>query len=252
MSSFRVYIDESGDEGFSIKSTAWFVLAAVMTRTATDMASVSVLDKVRTTLGMKPHAHVHFRDLTHDKRTAYVRTISPGPIRACAVLIHKRSMTQPEVFTANKKMLYPYACRYLLERVSWFCAGHRRQHEGDGSADTVFAHRRTTSYSGFKDYLDLLKGRETSINWGVIKSDQVTARPAPSMMGLQLADAVASSFFKAVEPNAYGHVETGYVSALRPIMYQHTNKKRLSYGVKLWPETAPSHASDLLAVTWDG
>src|SRR5262245_25489235 len=104
LSSFRVYIDESGDEGFSEKSTSWFVLAAVITRTVNDIATVRVIDDVRAKLGMAPLAHVHFQELSHDKRGAYVRMLPGVPIRAVTVLIHKRSMADPEVFVANKKL----------------------------------------------------------------------------------------------------------------------------------------------------
>jgi len=52
--SFRVYIDESGDEGFKFRhaddvqgSSHWFVLAAFITRKKTDLETVKTIDKVR-------------------------------------------------------------------------------------------------------------------------------------------------------------------------------------------------------------
>ena len=51
--TFVVYIDESGDEGFSFGrgSSEWFVLSGVITRKAHDLETVKLVDKVRARLG---------------------------------------------------------------------------------------------------------------------------------------------------------------------------------------------------------
>jgi hypothetical protein len=56
-------------------------------------------------------------------------------------------------------------------------------------------------------------------------------------MGLQIADAVAGSFFYAVEPSKYGYTEHRYVKLLKPIVY-HWHGKYLGYGIKSWPREA--------------
>ncbi len=79
-----------------------------------------------------------------------------------------------------------------------------------------------------------LQERETSIDWSAIRCDQINAFTAGRRMGLQIADAVASGFFKAVEPSQYGHTEDRYARMLRPIVY---NRERCfqGYGLKFWP-----------------
>ena len=56
-------------------------------------------------------------------------------------------------------------------------------------------------------------------------------------MGLQIADAIASGFFKAVEPSPYGHTEDRYARMLRPIVY-HRQRCYQGYGLKFWPREA--------------
>lgn len=55
------------------------------------------------------------------------------------------------------------------------------------------------------------------------------------IMGLQIADAVASSFFYAVQPSAYGFREGRYAQLLHPVVY-HRHGTFIGYGVKLWPK----------------
>lgn len=74
-STFVVYIDESGDEGvkFADGSSEWFVLSAVITRRATDLETVKLVDDVRQALGKPDKKPLHFRDLRHEHRLRYCR-----------------------------------------------------------------------------------------------------------------------------------------------------------------------------------
>lgn len=54
-------------------------------------------------------------------------------------------------------------------------------------------------------------------------------------MGLQIADAVASGFFKAVEPSRFGHTEDRYARMLKGIVY-HQERCYEGYGLKFWPQ----------------
>ena len=80
-SSFRVYVDESGDEGFVFHtdgtgSSRWLVLSAVMVRTKNDLSLVKLVGETRKLLGRQPGQHLHFRDLKHAQRVPYIRQIA--------------------------------------------------------------------------------------------------------------------------------------------------------------------------------
>lgn len=241
--SFVIYIDESGDEGFSFGtgSSDWFVLSAVVTHKPVDMQTVKLVDAVRKQLGRPDKKPLHFRDLRHEHRLPFLGAIAEADLRALSVLIHKPSLKEPEKFQGRYR-LYFYAVRLLLERASWYCRDHRPANDiGDGSANVVFSNRSGMSYSEMRTYLDILKAQKDSqdvrIEWSTIRTDQITAYSAGRRMGLQIADAVAGSFYYAVEPSRYGYTEDRYVKLLKPVVY-HRRGKYLGYGVKSWPREA--------------
>jgi hypothetical protein len=240
--SFRVYVDESGDEGFVFKengqgSSRWLVLSAVITRREADSVVVKLMDDVRALLGRPARQQLHFVSLGHAQRVAYAREVGKARIRTVSVLIHKPSIRDPEVFQAQKHQLYRYVSRLLLERVSWLCRDQRIKGQGDGSAEIIFSNRSQMSYDNLRNYLCHLRDRpegDTNIDWSVIKPMNVRAIQHSQMAGLQVADAVASSAYTAVNSNQFGDTEDRYLRELLPVAYRH-ERKLLGYGLKFWP-----------------
>ncbi len=179
--TFIVYIDESGDEGFSFNkgSSDWFVLSAVVTRAARDLEVVKLVDRVRTNLSKPNKKPLHFRDLRHEHRLPYIAEIAKADLRTVSILVHKPSLKEPEKFQERYR-LYFYATRYLLERISWYCRDHKTAHDsGDGSATIVFSNRSGMSYEELRKYLNYLKEQtdifDVRIDWSVINLDQIIA-----------------------------------------------------------------------------
>lgn len=244
--SFMVYIDESGDEGFVFNgdgsgSSRWFVLSAAVIRKVNDLQMVSCLKEVRQVLGKEPKTALHFVDLKHEQRVPYIRRVGELPIRTVNVLVHKPLIVEPEKFQNTKYLLYRYATRMLLERVSWLCRDHRRPDEGDGFAEIVFSNRSNMSYDDIRDYLRLLirqhdgDPQKVQIDPTVIDPERISSVEHSKLAGLQVADAVASGLHFAVKVNRYGETETAYLPHLKKTLYRH-QKTALGYGIKLWPE----------------
>lgn len=241
--SFIAYIDESGEEALDGKpgSSEWFVLSAVVTRRETDLKAVKVLDHIRSALNKPPKKGLHFRRLKHPQKLAYLSelVIEQARIRALSILVHKPSLNRADVFRENNR-LYFFTAKYLLERVSWLCRDAAPPTIGDGTARIVFSSRESMPYHDFRAYLALLKYErptESRISWNQISPDLVDALPANKRMGLQLADAVAHSFWRAVDPLNHGSTEDTYARMLKPLVYQH-NGVFLGYGVKVFPAQA--------------
>jgi hypothetical protein len=239
MHAFNVYIDESGDEGFTFKenntgSSRWFVLSAAITRSESDLATVKLVDRVREMLRKQPRADLHFRNLHHAQRLPYMQEIAQARIRTISVLVHKPSL-DADVYSA-KGLLYNYATRLLLERVSWLCRDHRR--EPEHTAKLVFSNRSNMSYAELRAYLGKLKRRSAEsdirIDWSAVDSDNVEIYEHKKRMGLQIADAVASAMWNGVNPNGYGYTEPRYAEMLRPTVYAF-NGRRFGYGIKVMP-----------------
>jgi hypothetical protein len=236
-----VYVDESGDEGFSFGrgSSEWFVLSAVITKKATDLETVKLVDRIRKKLGKPEKKPLHFRDLKHEQRLPFLGEISTAQLRTVSILIHKPSLKEPEKFHERFRLYY-YTVRYLLERVSWYCRDHKLPKDsGDGSAEIIFSNRSGMSYQEMGEYLNLLKEqtrlRDVRIDWNAVKADKFMACSPGKKMGLQIADAVASSTFFAVQPSQHGYTEDRYIRMLKPVIY-HFREIYLGYGLKFWPK----------------
>ncbi len=239
--SYRVYIDESGDEGFTFLpneqgSSRWLVLSALVMRKENDLHTAALAKQARTLLDKQPKHPLHFSHLKHEQRVPFARLIGQMQARTVNVLIHKPSIPEPEVFQQQKYSLYRYATRLLLERVSWFCRDHYKNGHGDGSAELIFSNRSAMSYDDLRNYLEQLKAdkvHDVRIDWKVIHPTLVSAVNHDQLAGLQLADAVATSAFYAVHKNQYGEQEDRYLKLIAPIIYRREGKLD-GYGLKFW------------------
>ena len=233
--SFCVYVDESGDEGFRFEkgSPEWFVLSGVVTTKSEDHGILKMLDNVRVLLNKLPKKHLHFVDLKHEQRVAYVDAIAKSGLTTITIMFYKPAMEESAF--SGRNIMYSYAARFLLERFSWFCRDHADQGVGDGSAEIYFSNRSNLTSEALDTYVNKLKIDETvNIEWNRIREDQMNLRSARDMAGLQVADAVASSFFAAINKNRYGFMEDRYVRIIKPTVYCHMGKY-LKYGVKTFP-----------------
>jgi Protein of unknown function (DUF3800) len=244
--SFIAYVDESGDEGFVFNadgsgSSRWFVLSAAVIRQSNDLQMVSCLKEVREVLKKPPKTPLHFVDLKHEQRVPYIRRVGALPIRTVSVLVYKPLITEPEKFQNTKYLLYRYATRLLVERVSWLCRDQRKTGEGDGFTEFIFSNRSNMSYEDIRAYLRLLlkqaeaNPQQVQIDRTVIDPDQIRSVEHSKLAGLQVADAVASGFHFAVKKNLYGETETGYLPHLKTTLYRHKSVA-IGYGLKFWPE----------------
>jgi hypothetical protein len=156
-------------------------------------------------------------------------------------LIHKPSITEPEKFQNTKYLLYRYATRLLLERVSWLCRDHHKDGEGDGFCEVIFSNRSNMSYEDIRTYLKVLlrqagdDPQKVQIDGNVIDPGRIRAVEHSKLAGLQVADAVASGLHFALKVNRYGETETGYLPHLKKGIFRH-KEVAMGYGLKLWPE----------------
>ena len=75
---------------------------------------------------------------------------------------------------------------------------------------------------------------DVRVEWSVINPDLISAFTPGKCMGLQIADAAASSFYYAVQRSQHGFTEDCYARMLKPVVY-HRQGQHLGYGLKFWP-----------------
>ncbi|KLK93774.1 hypothetical protein AA309_07035 [Microvirga vignae] len=162
-----------------------------------------------------------------------------APYACMAVAVHKPSLLLTDAFK-KPYYLYFYIARLLLERVSWFCRFNKPADDpGNGKASFIFSSRRGLQVEGITEYPDLLRRKADSrslypdlahnkIHWPALERE-VELLQNKELIGLQLADAMASGLGKAIEPSQYYTTECRYIRHLKPIVFRR-HKSYLSYG----------------------
>ncbi len=77
------------------------------------------------------------------------------------------------------------------------------------------------------------------ISWGTVDRRLITSMPHQTNPGLQIADVVASSFFKACDIYSTKELNADFAKILMPRMATHNNRQNgiiAGYGLKLLPE----------------
>lgn len=108
------------------------------------------------------------------------------------------------------------------------------------------------SYDDLREYLGVLKSGSTSdvrVEWSMLDCAELLALPHHARMGLQIADAVASSMWCGVNRSRLGYVEPRYARMLARVVYRHESVA-LGYGVKLFPKSARVLAGEFKELAW--
>jgi hypothetical protein len=241
--SFEIYIDESGEQGFSFdgpnKSSEWLVVAGVIAPIQHIQDLRSTAHDIKTDVSCPPKKVLHFKKLKseHYRRCAIAKVAAlHAKCRAVVVMVHKPSLSHPEAFT-EKNRLYFYACRFLLERASWCCANaleYREKKHGDGTAKVIFSAMSELSRDRIQSYFHTLQAAQTTIDWTVIRPKQFETLAPNRHAGLQIADVVASGFYCAEHHDTKFKVHE-WAHSLKPIMYRSARGKYKGYGLKMFP-----------------
>ena len=227
---FIAYIDEAGDEGFGRlllpdpgRQSRWFLLGAAIVEGHEDHNVPAWRDYILNRFPNKQKREIHFRDLKHEQKVVVAQELAQLPIKCCITFSNKITLCGSKWANIYKRPghLYNYMTRWLLERVTTYCATQALERGIPGTLKVVFSRRANTDYQSMMDYMLLMKeGREKirpvrSIDWRVFDPKDIAVENHSVRAGLQLADAFTSAFFNAVEPNGYGNTETAYAERLR-------------------------------------
>lgn len=242
---FVAYIDESGDPGCTGPfrpspgaggQSHFLTIAAYIVPKDYSRTLVEARDRIRNEI--KPRAvrrDLHFADLGHEQKARFCQVF--GEMAGCitALIIGKAHFPERERFQKECAQLYWYACRVVVERISWY---------GDTHGDTAdrkrvkieFSDRGGTPVEDFRGYLRNLRGVDTQIRWGSINEELVESYGHEQRAGLQFADCAASALTWGVEPQKFGLTEPRYGLSLHPRLYRYRNGKVKGYGIKTWPD----------------
>lgn len=252
--SYVAYIDEAGDPGLrSVKPLAangaseWLVLSGVVIRSENQTALPEWVGSITQRIKNHQARGLHFRNLNPANKLMACETMATFPARYFVVASNKKNMQGYENPYAaqipSDNWFYCWLTRVLLERVTRFVL--RRswiEYEEPRKLRIEYSARGGLRYSQMHAYYEWLKykGRRPFLPWGrieweVMHPDLLKVYPHTDREGLQLADAVASAFYKACDKWDTGACDKRYALALRPRMARTAAGQISGYGVKLLP-----------------
>lgn len=223
-----IYIDEAGDLGVN-RGTQWFVLSAVVVDQEYEKQERQAFKNLKSRLNLNT---IHFRKISSFERRCYiVDNLFRIPLTHIHVLVdtQKLHISSFKGSDMNPSFIYyNYACRYLLERVSWLLR------DTDRIGTVVLSSRGTRRDNELIDYI---KNKLIPYNGNQLadRFDKIMSRAAASWDMLQLADVCATSMFYAYERNQYGFCTPCFMKRIKTSLYRY-NGKLNNYGIKFFSD----------------
>ncbi len=254
---YIAYVDEAGDDGLkkvrphdANGSSEWLIVSGVVVKATREDEVKAWVDGIRDGLWRHKATDLHFRKLNDNKKLFVCEKLSELNARYFVICSNKKNMkgyTNPLASKIpSQNWFYCWMTRLLLERITDFVQWHSMKeykeirkikieysNRGGLSYSQMSAYYRWISYQGDNTFL-----RFGKIFWETISPDLLKVYPHYERSGLQLADVVASAFFKACDQFNTGSCDPRFAKALRPRMARArdaTTETVSGYGVKLMP-----------------
>ena len=248
---YIAYIDESGDDGLkkvrpldANGSSEWLILSAVVISAHRESEPLVWVQDIVSGFKNQRNPFIHFSDLSPAKKAHACTSISQLPSRCFTVASNKKNMRGYRNINAERvptrNWFYCWMMRLLLERVTHFVKEDSLVRHGKIEKVKIeYSERGGHSYSQMKAYYNWLKDRplhlpQGPVEWDVLHPDLQEVHKHKERAGLQLADVVASSFFKACDIVQTNGCDPQFAKLLMPRMARH-NKLISGYGLKLMP-----------------
>lgn len=254
---YVAYIDEAGDDGLrAVKplsmpgSAEWLVLSAVVIKAENQANVPSWVEQIRSGFRSQQSNVIHFASLWPATKIAVCKSVANLDIRCFVVASNKKNMqgyTNPDAAQIPSQCwFYCWMTRVLLERVTRFVL-HRSlaDHGAPKKVRLEYSARGGLRYSQMEAYYEWLKLKRHNpvlpwgrICWEVMDRRLMRVYPHYQREGLQIADIVASAFFKACDKHDTGACDPQFAELLKPRMAREPDKVGgmiAGYGVKLLP-----------------
>ena len=257
---YVAYIDEAGDPGLTrVKpcdkpgSSEWLILSAFVVGAPNEANIVPWVREIIAKFKSYQRNDLHFTNLSSRRRKVVCNEIAAMPARCFVVCSNKKNMRGYRNPFAEKypnpNWFYAWMSRLLLERVTHFVhAKSLEQHREVKKLRIEFSERGGLTHASLNTYFEWLKMKSVGgdmfipfgdLKWETMHRDLIHIYPHKKRAGLQLADAVASAFFKACDCYDTGACDPQFAKLLEPRIARVpdvTNGGQISgYGVKLMP-----------------
>ncbi|WP_443027211.1 DUF3800 domain-containing protein [Sphingomonas sp. LR60] len=211
---YVVFIDEAGDPGIKPAGNApawteWFTLGAVVVAAHREPEVRGWIEEMRNVTRSRQKPDLHYRNLSLANKRRVARMLASKEVRLFTLASHKANMRGHRSAALGRMgpdQYYNWCLRFILERVTAWCARRARRDQVSPALKIIFSERGGHRYSDLVDYLKKLdhQSRAGTLTLkarcmvpNVLVPELCEVRPHTSVAGLQLADIVASAFFQA-------------------------------------------------------
>jgi len=261
--SYILYIDESGDTGrknirpdVPTGSSEWLILSGILVRVEDE---AKVLPWVKTIVSKLPkhqNNSIHFQKVADRKKRIICTEVSKLKLKAFCVISNKRNIQNYSNTFAQKtagrhqpkgQWLYFWLLRLLLESASDYAYRDTVKNRNGfiKPLRVELSKKGGLNYDHFHEYFERLRQQSQknslfqnskSLKAEMMDSEQIHIYPAETRAGLQLADIIAGSFFKACDKFHTNNLDNEFAKLLRPVLAQDDRGRIPYYGLKLMPK----------------
>ncbi len=192
-----IFLDESGDLGFSIKSSQWFILTVVLTNNHRKIEKC--VKKIRHDLKKKykkvGELHAYHSDAITKKRM--LRLLSETEdLKILCVILNKRKVYID--LQKQKNYLYNYTANILLDRL------YNKEILNPKDKIQIFIDQRETNKFLKKNFENYLKNNLIKLGNDCF---EIKIKPSHTEKCLQAVDFISWAIFRKYEKNDYEYYE---------------------------------------------
>ena len=227
-----VYIDESGNDGLTDKSTKNFVLGGfIVYNKDLDFLNNKILEFENK---IKKEIHCSNRSINHFMKVYLAKQLSELPIKIFSVISQKITLINNYTPKDNQEY-YNKNVQYLLERIGDFIEKTEQQGNKIILTNIIFEKRKNHNYEKLKHFIKIVKNnplRAQSKSLTYIDTNIISARDKGDNL-LKIADIISHSVYRAINPDDdYNITEHRYIEEFKNKFYANKNKI-LGYGIKI-------------------
>lgn len=239
---YLAYVDESGDTSLSPQSSPWFFLSACVMRAEEAPNVNAYIEEAKQTIWRNnenpPPRIISWKRLSYPIRTAVLPIFTSKPYTQIIIGLRTHHLNRAsENGLQNSDTAYRYACRLLIERISWYVR------DNNGEVQITFDQTDRLDLPTLKHYLGTIMRQHDCRIAASVNIDRIRVSSASHVKLLSLADNATSSFASAFNPDRLGNVYPHFAQASLPRLYRH-NGNILNYGLKILPNIAPQFFVD--------
>jgi len=214
------FVDETGDRGYSPKSSKYFAMAAVIFPVSVQQRVKDCIVKIKTRLHIPLENTLHWRKhCTRHEFRKYVTGEIAKLEGVTVIYVISDKKTMPDDHT----IFYNIVAAYTLERIL------KHAEELKSKVSVRYGHIKGFNHLSTLNYFQ-------SKTWRLGKYENLIDQPkwifAENNTGIQLADQYAGIFGSAIKSDEFGNFEPSYLETIKHQIRKSKHGKISGYGIK--------------------